>query len=193
VTPIDQVRSRPGGRNAQVRARVFDAIRQALESGDSDNLAIDRLAERAGVHRATIYRRWLSTEGLVADLLAELTPLDTPLPDTGSLRDDLTEVVARVAATATAPAALVLSRIVAGSADTHLGAAARGYWASVLDHTAEVIRRAQQRGQATTDVDAVAAIESLLAPIHFRLLVMHQPITDEFCTGLVDRTIHMIR
>jgi hypothetical protein len=63
----------------------------------------------------------------------------------------------------------------------------------VLDHTAEVIRRAQQRGQATTDVDAVAAIESLLAPIHFRLLVMHQPITDEFCTGLVDRTIHMIR
>src|SRR5918999_1340115 len=144
MTPIDQVRARPGGRNAEVRARVFAALRQALESGDPENLSFDRLADTAGVHRATLYRRWLSTDGLVADLLIELTPLDTPLPDTGTLRGDLAGVVARVAATAATPAAQLMQRVVAGSADADLAEAARGYWAGILDHTAEVVRRAQR-------------------------------------------------
>jgi AcrR family transcriptional regulator len=192
VTSTDQVRTRPGGRNAQVRARVFDAVRQALESGDPQNLSFDRLAEQAGVHRATIYRRWLSTEGLVADLLVELTPLDTPLPDTGTLGGDLAEVVSRVAATAATPAARMMQRLVAGTTDQYLVEAARGYWSSLLDHTAQVIRRAQRRGAAAADVDPVVATESLLAPIHFRLLVTQQPITDEFLTERVDHTIRLL-
>ncbi len=193
MTPIDQVQARPGGRNAQVRARVFTALRQALESGNPDNLSFDRIAATAGVHRATLYRRWLSTERLVTELLIELTPLDTPLPDTGTLRGDLARVVARVAATAATPAAQLTQRLVAGSADPQLAEAARGYWASVLDRTAEIIRRAQRRGEATADIDAVAATESLLAPIHLRLLVTHQPVTDEFRTRLVDHTIRLLR
>jgi AcrR family transcriptional regulator len=192
VTPTDHVRTRPGGRNAQVRARVFDAVRRALESGDPQNLSFDRLAEDAGVHRATIYRRWLSTEGLVADLLVELTPLDTPLPDTGTLRGDLARVAARVAATSATPAARMMLRLVAGSTDPHLIEAARAYWSSLLDHTAQVIRRAQRRGAAAADVDAVAATESLLAPIHFRLLITQQPITDDFLTAQVDHTIRLL-
>jgi AcrR family transcriptional regulator len=193
MTPTDQVRTRPGGRNAQVRARVFEAVRQALESGDPQNLSFDRLAESAGVHRATIYRRWLSTEGLVADLLVELTPLDTPLPDTGDLRGDLTEVAARVAATTATAAALMMQRLVAGTTDPHLAAAARAYWSSLLDHTAEIIRRAQRRGEAAADIDPVAATESLLAPIHFRLLITQQPMTDDFLTAHVDHVVRLLR
>jgi AcrR family transcriptional regulator len=193
VASSDRVQARPGGRNAQVRAHVFDAVRQALESGDPQNLSIDQLAESAGVHRATIYRRWLSTEGLVADLLVELTPLHTPLPDTGTLRDDLTAVAARVAATAATPAAQTTQRLVAGSTDPHLTKAARDYWASLLEHTAQVIRHAQQRGEATADIDPVAATESLLAPIHFRLLLTQQPVTDDFLASLVDQTIRLLR
>jgi AcrR family transcriptional regulator len=193
VTPTDQVQTRPGGRNAQVRARVIDAVRQALESGDPQNLSFDRLAGSAGVHRATIYRRWLSTEGLVADLLAELTPLNTPLPDTGDLRGDLAEVAARVAATTATPTARMMQRLVAGTTDPHLAAAARAYWSSLLDHTAEIIRRAQRRDTATTEVDPVAATESLLAPIHFRLLITQQPTTAEFLTEHVDHMIRLLR
>ncbi|HEV8558597.1 MAG TPA: TetR-like C-terminal domain-containing protein [Actinophytocola sp.] len=192
MASVDQVKARPGGRNAQVRARVFEAVRRALESGDPENLAVDRLAEQAGVHRATIYRRWLSTERLMADLLVELTPLDTPLPDTGTLREDLEDVLARVAGTVGTPAAAVMLRLVAGSADGDLAEAARGYWAGILDRTAEIIRRAQRRGDATPDVDAVAATESLLGPVYFRLLVSHEPITDEFRAGLVDRTLRLL-
>jgi len=115
-------------------------------------------------------KRWLSSAGLVADLLVALTPLETPLPDTGNLRTDLMAVVARAAATVAAPMSQAMLALVAGAADGPLALAAAEYWASLFQRTAEVIRRAQRRGDADPIVDAVDAIGSLLAPIYLRAL-----------------------
>ena len=49
---------------------------------------MDELAQRAGVGKATIYRRWTSKESLVLDALhTATTPI--PTPDEGDLRSDL--------------------------------------------------------------------------------------------------------
>jgi len=193
VEKVDRVRARPGGRNADVRERVFAAVREALERGDPAALTIEAVAQRSGVHRATIYRRWLSTAGLVADLLVALTPVRTPLPDTGDLHDDLVDVATRVAATIASPMSRTMLPLVAASAGDRLAGAAAGYWASIFDHTATVIRRAQQRGHADPGVDPVHAIETLLAPIYLRTLVIHQPVTTAFIETLADQTVRMIR
>jgi AcrR family transcriptional regulator len=176
-----------------VRERVFAAVREALEHGDPAALTIDEVARRSGVHKATIYRRWLSTAGLVADLLLALTPVQTPLPDTGDLRRDLVEVATRVADTIASPMSRTMLPLVAASAGTELADAAAGYWTSLFDHTATVIRRAQQRGHATTDIDPITAIETLLAPIYLRTLVTHQPVTDTFIETLADRVVRILK
>jgi AcrR family transcriptional regulator len=175
-----------------VRERVLGALREALESGDTDAFSIDELARRSGVHRATIYRRWLSTAGLFADLLGALTPVETPLPDTGDLRRDLAEVANRVHATLVAPMSATMLPLLAASTEPQVIEAAAAYWSSVFAHTAEVVRRAQARGEAAPDVDPVAAIESLLAPIYLRTLVTRQPITADYLDGLVDRTVRIV-
>jgi AcrR family transcriptional regulator len=189
----DRVRVRPGGRNADVRERVFGAVRDALERGDPAALAVEEVARRSGVHKATIYRRWLSTAGLVADLLLALTPVETPLPDTGDLRRDLVEVATRVAETIASPMSRTMLPLIAAGTDDRLAAAATGYWASLFDHTATVVRRAQHRGQAAAGIDPVNAIEALLAPIYLRALVTHQPVTGAFIETLADQTVRMIR
>jgi AcrR family transcriptional regulator len=193
VTPIDQVRSRPGGRNAQVRQRVFDAVRAALESGQPTELSVERLAARAGVHRVTIYRRWLSAEGVVADLLTYLTPVSTPLPDTGRLDSDMRALITRVASTITEPSVLAMLRLSAGSTDPVLIEAARGYWSSLLQYTAAVIRRAQGRGEATSEIDATDATESALGPLYLRLLVTRQPIDEHFLSTVTARAVRLVR
>jgi AcrR family transcriptional regulator len=190
---VDQVRTRPGGRSAQVRERVLAAVREAVESGDTDALSIDELARRSGVHRTTIYRRWLSTAGVFADLLVSLTPVETPLPDTGDLRQDLTDVAHRVAATLAAPLSATMLPMLAASTDPHVANAATAYWSRLFTHTAVVVRRAQARGEAAADLDPVATIESLLAPIYLRTLVTRQPITKDFLDDLADRTARMLR
>ena len=185
---VDRVRARPGGRSADVRTRVFDAVRDALERGDATALTIDEVARRSGVHKATIYRRWLSTAGLVADLLTALTPVHTPLPDTGDLHTDLLDVATRVAGTVASPMSQAMLPLIAAGADERLNHAAASYWSSLFDHTATVIRRAQQRGQATADFDPVHGIELLLAPIYLRSLVTHQPID----AVVVERTVDLV-
>jgi AcrR family transcriptional regulator len=190
---VDQVTKRTGGRNARVRERVLAAVRAAVESGDPDALSVERLSESSGVHRATIYRRWLSPAGLLADLLRGLTPVRPPLPDTGDLSADLAAVVERVAATLASGFATTTLRMVAARDDHELAAAATAYWTSVLDHVAEVVRRAQRSGQATGDIDAVEAVESLLGPLYLRLLVTGAPINPDDLRRLADRTARMLR
>jgi AcrR family transcriptional regulator len=190
---VDQVRTRTGGRSTRVRQRVLTAVKDALESGDTDGLTIDRLADKAGVHKATIYRRWLSSAGLVADLLTSLTPLRPELPDTGDLHRDLIAVARRVADTVKTPLARTTLQLAAASNDPDLTTAAANYWSQLLDHTADVIRRAQQRGDAITEIDPVDAIESLLGPIHMRTLVTRRPITPTDIERLAHRTARMLR
>jgi AcrR family transcriptional regulator len=192
VDGVDQVRARPGGRSAEVRARVFEAVRDALQCGDPGALTIDEVARRSGVHKATIYRRWLSTGGLVADLLTALTPVDTPLPDTGDLRADLLDVATRVAGTVASPMSQAMLPLITAGADERLNAAAANYWSSLFDHTATVIHRAQQRGQAAADVDPVHAIELLLAPIYLRSLVTHQLVDTAVIERAVDLTVRTL-
>ncbi|GAB3425536.1 TetR/AcrR family transcriptional regulator [Flindersiella endophytica] len=190
---VDRVRSRPGGRSADVRDRVFRAVRDALERGDPGALTIEEVARRSGVHKATIYRRWVSTAGLVADLLVALTPVTTPLPDTGDLCRDLTDVATRVAETVASPMSQAMLPLVAASTEDRLAHAAAGYWASLFEHTATIVRRAQERGQAATDVDPVHAIETLVAPIYLRALITHQPMDTADITALATRTVRMLQ
>lgn len=175
-----------------MREKVFTALRETLASGNPDALAIDELARRSGVHKATIYRRWMSTSGALADLLGELTPLTTPLPDTGDLHRDLAGVAERVARTLTSPTSNAIVHHIAGSTDDKLKRAAQAYWGSLFEHTAEVVRRAQRRAEASPEVDAMEAIETLLAPIYLRLLVTHEPVDDAFLARLVTRTARML-
>ena len=52
-------------------------------------MSIEEVAARAGVGKATIYRRWPSKGLLALDAFVTSFREQQPLPDTGSLRDDL--------------------------------------------------------------------------------------------------------
>ena len=85
----DQERRRPGRpRDVGADDAIMDAVVEILTEVGFRGLTIDAVAHRAGVGKATIYRRWPGKEQLVLDALtAERVPV--PEPDTGSLRDDL--------------------------------------------------------------------------------------------------------
>ena len=172
---------------------MFHALRAILEAGQSEALTVEEIATRAGVHKSTIYRRWLSKEGLVADLIVSLTPLATPLPDTGDLERDLIELADRVAATLASPMMRQITAMVVGTKDERLQRAAAEYFATILQHTATVVRRAQERGQATARIDPVAAIESLVGPIHLRSAIAHRPYDAAELQALAARTARMLR
>jgi AcrR family transcriptional regulator len=88
---------RPGGRSARVRSAVHHALLALLAERPWEEITVPLVAERSGVHQATIYRRWGSMSALLNDVVIERFTTAGPIPDTGSLREDLRQYATMVA------------------------------------------------------------------------------------------------
>lgn len=94
-----KLRQRTEGRLDRSRdPAILDAALAALTEHGYDATNMNDIAERAGVGKAAIYRRWSSKAALIADALVYWRPdlLENDAPDTGSLSGDLDAVVGRV-------------------------------------------------------------------------------------------------
>lgn len=179
--PTGPVR-RPGGRSAAVSRRVLDAaLAQLVESG-YDTLTLDAVAERSGVHRTTVYRRWRDVGGLLAAVLADATVDGWQPPDTGSLLGDLVAINREVYAALTGDP--VTGALIAASFRSPQAAdALRVFWADRYDRCAEIVRRAVDRGEAPAGVDARRLLVTATAPLYFELVLMRSTPDD----GLPER------
>ncbi|MGW6967556.1 TetR/AcrR family transcriptional regulator [Streptomyces zaomyceticus] len=169
---------RPGGRTARTRAAVRDAVLTGLSEHGYPALTVEYVAEHSGVHKTTLYRRWGSVEGLLADAL-DLAGEDswTP-PDTGSLSGDLRALAHEVVeafgdpATGAAPTAFVGAAFQSPRAAEALHA----FYAERFHRCEDVVVRAVARGEAPRDTDAGAVVRAVSAPLFLRLFVTREPI-----------------
>ncbi|HEX7339908.1 MAG TPA: TetR family transcriptional regulator [Rhodanobacteraceae bacterium] len=88
--------ARPGGRTAQTRQAVLAATRELLAQSTDGTIDVAAVAARAGVHVATLYRRWRNADGLIIDALASEMNRRSPIPASGDLRADMLVWAARL-------------------------------------------------------------------------------------------------
>jgi AcrR family transcriptional regulator len=94
TTETGQERKAPGRpRNAQADEAILEAVLELLSAGQSAAaISIEAVAAKAGVGKATIYRRWPNKEALLIDAVAAMKgPLPVPVGE--SVRDDLIMLV----------------------------------------------------------------------------------------------------
>lgn len=172
---------RPGGRTARTRAAVFAAVLDLLVERSADQISMEEVAQRAGVHKTTVYRRWGTRDRLVAEALADAARELIPHPDTGDVAGDFRALARMVLATlhrdgvATAMRSLVAS----GRQSPEVAAIARRFWAARQALTMPVVERAVARGELPAGTDAAAAIAQVTAPLFFRGFIMGQPLSED--------------
>jgi AcrR family transcriptional regulator len=90
VAKDDQDRRAPGRpRSARADEAIIEAVLDLLSEGNSvEALSIESVAQRAGVGKATIYRRWPNKESLVVDAVAALKGPPAEI-EGKSVREDL--------------------------------------------------------------------------------------------------------
>jgi AcrR family transcriptional regulator len=76
-------------RGAVLERAIHTAVLSELAEVGYAGLALDRVAQRARIGRASLYRRWSTKSELVADAVAHALPPLEGVPDTGSVRADL--------------------------------------------------------------------------------------------------------
>ena len=75
-------------RDPQVDEAILSATLELLAEEGYAHLTIERIAVRAGVGKASLYRRWPDRVSLVLDAVSR-SPERPSVPDTGSLRGDM--------------------------------------------------------------------------------------------------------
>ena len=141
-----------------------------------------------------MYRRWPDKTALLVDALLASAASDVAQPDTGSLEADLRQLLSAIVISLARPTARALLRAAAAESEStpEIGRVARAFWAHRIGLAAEIVRRAQRRGEAPADLDAEHVIELLIAPLFLRLLVTGGSIDGAFADRLVDGTLRGI-
>ena len=192
-TGIDQDRKAPGRpRNARADEAIIEAVLALLVSGQSvDGISIEAVAAKAGVGKATIYRRWPNKEALLIDAVAAMKG---PLPEPAgvSVRDDLIMLVAAMRNKSSErfgrATACLLPEMVRRP-DLHK------VHQAVVEPRREVMRQVLRRGIATgelrADLDVELTLLMLSGPAIAQMTFRWNPNVpaDGFAEALVDAVL----
>jgi AcrR family transcriptional regulator len=166
------------------------ATLELLAKSGFGSLSIDEVANRAGVHKTTVYRRWGTRERLVAEALATLGTTEVPIPDTGTLRADIEAVAHGVSANLATPLGRALAQtMVGGGDDPEIARITAEFWSTRFDLTSVLVDRAIERGELPTETDTRFVVEMVVAALWFRSIVTRAPISDEVIASVVDVVI----
>ncbi|MEU0570710.1 TetR/AcrR family transcriptional regulator [Nonomuraea sp. NPDC005983] len=173
--PTPPTRRRPGGRTARIRTQVLDAVRAELGEHGYDGLTMDAVAARAGVHRATVYRRWGDVGGLLADVLDAAGEDDWQPLDTGSLKGDLAALNHEIQAALTAQPPIVAALIAASFRSEKADHAQQRLWEDRYARCEIIASRAIRRGELHPHTDARRLLIAATAPLYHQLVLLRLP------------------
>jgi AcrR family transcriptional regulator len=185
------VGARPRGRprDEQAAEAILGAVVELLAEHGFSGLTVDAVAARAGVGKATIYRRWDTKEALVLAAISGRGAVPEP-PDTGSLQGDLCALYGTIADDIQHEAAGRLLPALAAEAAVNPDMRTR-LRAFVKDRRAPtklVLRRGIDRGELPADTDLDLLIDLLVGPLFYRVVFTGQRITPK----VVERSIDIV-
>jgi len=170
---------------------VTDAILEATVAlaaeGGLEDLTMDAIAERAGIGRPTIYRRWASKEELLTDAIDMMvTKYATIVPESGNVRDELVAWARVMIERVQSPLrSLWLAYFNLEEAHVAADALKRAH-----DHTTDLVRRAVERGELRSDADPDLLIQLIFAMLWYQVTSHHRHLKPEYAETVVDAVLN---
>jgi AcrR family transcriptional regulator len=183
---------RPGRpRSARADQAIIDAALSLFAESGPDGLCIEKVAARAGVGKATIYRRWAGKEDLLLDAMASLkAPL--PQPAGQAVRADLVELIGVLCQDAADPRRAREFALLLGEGAKYPRLMAR-YVETVVEPRREVVRSVLRRGITTgelrADTDVDAALFMLIGAVLARGKFDPESIPPGYAERIVDELL----
>ncbi|MCB5169417.1 TetR/AcrR family transcriptional regulator [Streptomyces bambusae] len=190
ATPPPGPRRAPAGA-AVLREDVTEAIRAAvfeeLAAVGFSRMSIEAVARRAGVGKTAVYRRWRSKLHLVLDLVSAFAVQGLPAPDTGSLHGDLRALLEVMAHVLRHPVAsqVIPDLLVEAARNPEIAQTVRDVLLrSETEIAGEVVRAAAARGELPADTDPERALDLVIGPLYWRLVVVRGDLPDGYLDDL---------
>lgn len=189
--------TRPRGRPRSTAAHdaILSASLDLIRESGYDSLAIEAIAERAGVAKTTVYRRWATKELIVVEAIERIV-LGVAIPDTGSVEQDVLALMdvtrrmyADVGTTSLLPAlvaTMARSKPVAKAVRAGMATA----WNKAMS---AVLQRGIARGALRADANVTVALELLAGPLFYRYLWLGTPMSETYVKTVVSAVMDHLR
>ncbi|HEX8854735.1 MAG TPA: TetR/AcrR family transcriptional regulator [Thermoleophilaceae bacterium] len=189
-------RDRRPGRPREDRATsaAIAATLDLVAENGIGGMTTDAVAARAGVSKATMYRRWPSKDALLVDAVGSLVS-EIAVPDTGTLREDVRLLLRRAVRlyADSRPEKLIPELVSEMRRNPDLADAVRsGFLAQRRAALAEILERARARGELRDDIDRELALDLLGGVIYYRFLITGGPLDDALADSLTEALLHGI-
>jgi AcrR family transcriptional regulator len=191
VPDLGQTKAPPRGRPRQASARkaIVDATLELLAERGFQAATIEAIADRAGVGRNTIYRRWASKEELIVDALQELV-VDLDFQEDGDVYSLLLDWIRDFVRVFGDPLYGRILPVVLGELQQNPDFA-RVYSEQIVqpryEALLEFLRAAVERGDLHPDADPEQIVDLLAAPPFVRALpVGLPPVSESYAEELLE-------
>jgi AcrR family transcriptional regulator len=185
--------TRPRGRprSAAANAAILTATRELLAERGWDATTLGEIADRAGVAKTTLYRRWPGKAELVVDAVAGLFDALRPL-DAGSVRADAEAVIRDLVSVLSRPEAQAafLALAAQSARDPGLRDAVRE---KIIGRQRHLVHEGAARAAARRDPVRIAdpdlLFDVIAGTIVHRLLIAGDPVDDSYLRRFLDLLI----
>jgi AcrR family transcriptional regulator len=175
-------------RSTRVDEAIIEAVLDLLAGGSSiESLSIEAIAAKAGVGKATIYRRWSGKQALLVDTLRTLKG-DPPTPKGDSVRDDLVLLLRGSGRHVDPRASKIMPCLVP---EVHRSPEQYALYQEIVEPRRElmreVLRRGMRTGELRADLDIELTMALLYGPVLMQRLLKWSPELD--AEGLPERVV----
>ncbi|WP_433943795.1 TetR/AcrR family transcriptional regulator [Paenibacillus sp. SN-8-1] len=186
-------RGRP--RNVETQSSILSASYELLLESGFGAVTVEKIAERAKVSKATIYKWWPNKAAVVMDGFLSAAAARLPVPDTGSVFQDILEHATNMARFMTSREGSILLEIIGeGQVDAALAEAFRTRYIQPRRlEVRDIIDRGLERGELEKNLDIALCTDLIYGPIFYRLLVTGDQINEDYVGQLVTQVFKGIR
>ena len=177
----------------QTRQLVLAATLELMAEHGSAAITVERIAERSGVARSTIYRRWPDLPQLYFEAFRQLRSRATHEP-TGDLELDLANYIRDTAAHLNDPTyfSIVIFLMANAATSEHYARLHLELFDLASSRGAAVFRTGIEHGMVLPDADVWEAADTVRAPLVYTRLAKHERIDIDVALKAVPRIVGLV-
>lgn len=186
-------RGRP--RNVEAQKSILAASYELLLENGFQAVTVDKIADRAQVSKATIYKWWPNKAAVVMDSFLDAATARLPVPDTDSAFNDILIHATNLARFLTSREGTIITELLGeGQFDSGLAEAYRTrFFRPRRLEARSLLEKGIQLGELKKDLDLDICIDLIYGPIFYRLLVTGDTLDEPYVKHLVTSVFEGIR
>lgn len=175
-------------RSEKTKQAILSAAYELLLGNGFGAVTVEKIAERAGVSKATIYKWWPNKAAVVMDAFFDAAVVRLPIPYTGSTINDMIIQVNNLAKFLISREGKVINEIIAeGQFNQKLAEAYRAiYFKPRRLDSRYILERGISRGELKEDLDIELVIDLIFGPLFYRLLITGDMVNEAFIKDLIN-------